>query len=132
LGWFFWQIPGGWHSLCFSSIPAIATTAVDQRSPLGEWFKGVDVADLNSGTLTTKTDSYNNAILPHASGLDTNQLTASGVTVSWADAGEMPTYTAGATTRTNIVTVTVNYRWTPAAYLGSMTMSSTSKLPISY
>jgi Flp pilus assembly protein TadG len=93
----------------------------------GQW-----AADLNSGTLTTKTDIYNNAIVPHASGLDTNQFTSSDVAVSWADSGEMPTYTSNGNTVTNIVTVTVNYRWSPALYLGSMTLSSTSKMPISY
>jgi hypothetical protein len=93
----------------------------------GQW-----ASDLNSGTLTTKTDIYNNAILPHAASLDSSQLAASDVTVTWGDAGEMPTYSSSGSTVTNIVTVTVNYRWTPLAYLGSMTLSSTSKLPISY
>jgi Flp pilus assembly protein TadG len=93
----------------------------------GQW-----AADLNSGTLTTKTNIYNNAIMPHASGLTSTDLALSDVTVSYADSGQMPTYKVNGNTTTNIVTVTVNYRWSPAAYLSSLTMSSTSKMPISY
>src|SRR5438034_8528655 len=55
----------------------------------GQW-----AATNNSGTLTTKTNIYNNAILLHAAGLDTNQLAASDVAVTYADSGQMPTYTA--------------------------------------
>jgi len=93
----------------------------------GQW-----AADNNSGALTTKQNIYDNAITPHASGLSTSQLAASDVTVTYADSGQMPTYTASGNKYTNIVTVTVNYRWAPAAYLPSMTLTSTSKMPISY
>ncbi len=94
----------------------------------GQW-----AADNNSGTLTTTQNIYDNAILPHATGLDTSQWTSANVTVTYADSGQMPTYTDGSgNTKTNIVTVTVNYTWAPAAYLPSMTLTSTSKMPISY
>src|SRR5437764_7086389 len=61
--------------------------------------------------LTTKDDIYNNAILPHAAGLSSSQLAASDVTVTYADSGQMPTYTVSGSTQTNIVTVPVNYTW---------------------
>jgi len=103
----------------------------------GQW-----ATDNHSGTLTTPTDICNNAIFPHASGLSTgtdpstSQLATSDVTVTWADSGQMPSYTVTVsgttTTYTNIVTVTVNYRWAPAAYLPAMTLTSTAKMPISY
>jgi len=93
----------------------------------GQW-----AADLNGGTLTTTNNIYNNAIMPRAAALNTNTLPVSNVTVTYADNGQMPTYTVAGKTTTNIVTVTVNYHWVPALYLGSMTLSSTSKMPISY
>src|SRR4051794_3955305 len=52
----------------------------------GQW-----AADKNSGTLTTKQNIYDNAITLHAAGLDSSQLAASDVTVSYADSGQMPT-----------------------------------------
>jgi hypothetical protein len=102
----------------------------------GQWAK-----DYNGNTLTTPTNIYNNAIQPHATGLDTGGMTLSSsggqgtslnFTVSYADSGQMPTYSASGKTTTNIVTVTVHYTWVPEAYLGSITLSSTSKMPISY
>ena len=93
----------------------------------GQW-----ATDNNSGTLTTRDNVYNNAILPHAAGLDSSLLANTDVTVTWADSGQMPTYTSSGNTYTNVVTVTVNYQWTPAAYLPSMTLTSTSKMSIAY
>jgi Flp pilus assembly protein TadG len=90
----------------------------------GQW-----ATEQNLGTLTTSTDVYNNAILLHAAGLDTSKLTYS---VTWDDSGQMPTYTSGASSKTNKVTVTVNYSWVPELYLGSMTLSSTSETTVSY
>jgi Flp pilus assembly protein TadG len=92
----------------------------------GKW-----AAAWNSGTLTTASDVRANAIVPRAAGLNTGTsiLTCS---VSYADSGQMPTYTSGSSTKTNIVTVTVNYQWAPEGYLGTMTLSSTSSMPISY
>ncbi|HBI45829.1 MAG TPA: hypothetical protein DDY78_23690 [Planctomycetales bacterium] len=99
----------------------------------GQWAK-----EENGGTLTTQADIYNNAIQYHVAGLDTSGMNAAPTpggngtylkcTVSWPQ-GQPPVSTpSGHTT----VTVTVNYTWIPEGYLGSMTLSSTSKLPISY
>jgi hypothetical protein len=67
----------------------------------GQW-----ASEQNSGTLTTPTDVYNNAILPHAVGLDTSQLTYS---VTWADTTTKSmtgTLTSGSPTVTGLSSTT--------------------------
>src|SRR5262249_7013412 len=56
----------------------------------------------------TSSTIYSNAILPMAVGLKPSQLS---YTVTWDDAGEMPTYTSGGNSLTNNVAVTVTYHW---------------------
>jgi Flp pilus assembly protein TadG len=86
-----------------------------------------------SPTLTAAGDVYTNAIKPQsdAANLDPPSLT---YTVSWADASQNPTYYdyTNSAWRTNTVTVTVKYQWIPEAYLGGITFTSTSVMPITY
>ena len=67
----------------------------------------------------TAADVFNNAIAPRAVILTPSQLSSS---VTWN-----PDNRQGST-----VTVTVTYQWVPEAYLGGLTLSSTSTTPISY
>ena len=67
----------------------------------------------------TPADIYTSAILPKAVGFAPGSLN---YLVSWS-----PNNQPGGT-----VTVTVRYQWAPAAYLGTMTMSSTSVMTVSY
>jgi Flp pilus assembly protein TadG len=72
------------------------------------------------------------AVLPRAAGLDPANLTC---TVSWSNNSKMPVYlydSSSNTWRRNEVTVTVTYTWNAAAIFGSLTLSSTSKMPVSY
>src|SRR5256885_352346 len=87
----------------YQQVAALAREGARYAAAHGGQWK----ADDATRTLTTAADFYNNAIMPHASGLDTSQLAASDVTVTWADSGQMPPYTASGSTKTNIVTVTV-------------------------
>jgi hypothetical protein len=84
-------------------------------------------------TLTATSDIYQNAIAPAAVSMDTSQLTYS---ASWANANQMPTYLDYSQNppvwRSNTVTVTVTYQWIPELYLGGITLSSTSVMPVSY
>lgn len=92
-------------------------------------------ANPNTGspTLTAAGDVYTNAIKPQtdAANLDPTNLT---YTVSWADSSQNPTYYdyTSSSWRTNTVTVTVTYQWIPESYLGGITLTSTSVMPISY
>jgi hypothetical protein len=98
---------------------------------------GQCVREANPGTasppLTTDQDVYQNAIQPRAVSLDPSRLSYA---VSWDDAGEMPSYLDYSQSppvwRTNHVTVTVTYQWVPEAYLGGITLTSTSVMTISY
>jgi Flp pilus assembly protein TadG len=62
----------------------------------------------------TSQDVLNNAILPKAVGLDTTQLTCT------------------LTTTSSTVSVTVSYTWVPEGLTNTVTMTSTSVMPISY
>jgi hypothetical protein len=70
------------------------------------------------------------AVMPKAVGLDTSQLQVSAT--SWSDPAEMPIYLSSGAVVRNYVTVTVQYNWVPAAYFSSMTISSTSTMPMQY
>jgi Flp pilus assembly protein TadG len=77
-------------------------------------------------------DIYNNAIVAQNVGLDLSQLTYS---VTW-NADNNPSHTQTTTsgqqvTVTNKVRVTITYQWIPEAYLGGITMTSTSETPMS-
>jgi Flp pilus assembly protein TadG len=84
-------------------------------------------------TLTSSNDIMNNAVQPNAVILDPASLSC---TASWTDASQMPAYLDYSQTppawKTNTVTVTVQYQWIPEMYLGGITLSSTSVMPISY
>jgi Flp pilus assembly protein TadG len=67
----------------------------------------------------TAADVFNNAISPRAVILDPSRL---GSSVTWS-----PDNRKGST-----VTVTVTYQWVPEAFLGGLTLSSTSTVPMSY
>jgi Flp pilus assembly protein TadG len=93
---------------------------------------GTQYAKDTKNTAATDTDVYNNAIKPYAAGLDTSKLTYS---VSWNTSND-PYHTTtvnGVQVQVaNTVTVTVTYQWVPEAYLGGITLSSTSISVMSY
>jgi hypothetical protein len=80
--------------------------------------------------VATSSTINSNAIQPKVVGLDTNQLSISAA--SWSDPAEMPTYLSSGAVVRNYVTVTVSYNWQPAAYFSSMTLTSTSTMPMQY
>ena len=81
--------------------------------------RGQEYQQVTGRPAATAADVYNNAIAPRAVILTPSQLNSS---VTWN-----PDNRQGST-----VTVTVTYQWVPEAYLGGMTLSSTSTTPISY
>ena len=80
----------------------------------------------------TPADVYNNVIVPRAVGLDLNQLTYS---VTW-NTDNHPYHAVIASGDvvpvTNTVTVSITYQWIPEAYLGGITLTSSSTVPMSY
>jgi hypothetical protein len=90
---------------------------------------GTEYATETGQPAATPASIYEEVILPRSVGLDPSQLSC---TVSW-DQNNAPTHVLpDETERTNIVTVTVTYQWLPEAYLGGITLSSTSKIPMSH
>jgi Flp pilus assembly protein TadG len=84
-------------------------------------------------TAPAPADIYNNAVLPMAVSFDTSQLNYSITynTSSWpyhttldANNNVVPIQ--------NTVTVTLTYQWVPELFLGGVTLSSTSVMPMCY
>jgi Flp pilus assembly protein TadG len=78
-------------------------------------------------------DIYNNFVLANAAGFDTSQLSYS-ITYNTSN---WPTHTILDSNNNvipvqNTVTVTLTYQWLPEAFLGGITLSSTSVMPMSY
>jgi Flp pilus assembly protein TadG len=90
---------------------------------------GAQYAKESGGSMATAT-SIKTAISSMATGLDTSQIT---VTATWDNSSEVAVYNdSSGNPTTNYVHVTVSYTWNPPLYLSSMTMSSTSVLPMQY
>jgi Flp pilus assembly protein TadG len=84
-------------------------------------------------TAPAPADIYNNVVLANAVGFDTSQLSYS-ITYS---ATNWPTHTILDANNNvipiqNTVTVKLTYQWLPEAFLGGITLSSTSVMPMSY
>jgi Flp pilus assembly protein TadG len=93
---------------------------------------GTQYANETNNTAATSTDVYNQAIVPNAQGLDLTQLNYS---VTWSSSNS-PYHTATVNGQqvkvANTVTVTITYQWIPEAFLGGITLSSTSVSGMSY
>ena len=93
---------------------------------------GTEYATQTGNSAATADDIYNQAIKPNAIGLDLTKLNCA---VAW-DTSNSPSHAATANGKpiqiTNTVTVTVNYKWLPEAYLGGINLSSSSKSVMSY
>jgi hypothetical protein len=103
---------------------------------------GAQYKSETGNAMATPSSIYSNAIQPRAAGLDTSGMTFTssagqgtylGFTVSWTNSSEIPIYNdTNGNPVTNQVTVTVTYNWVPVAYLGAVTLSSTSVMAMQY
>ena len=84
-------------------------------------------------TAPTPADLYNNVVLAREVGFDTSQLNYS-ITYSTDNSPFHTTLDANNNVIPiqNTVTVTLTYQWLPEAFLGGVTLSSTSVMPMSY
>jgi Flp pilus assembly protein TadG len=93
---------------------------------------GTQWAKDTGNTAAAPADIYNNAILPNAVGLDTTQLQYS-VTWNTSNAPYSTSIVNNQIVATgNTVSVTVSYQWIPEAFLGGLTIRSTSVMPMAY
>ena len=84
-------------------------------------------------TAPTPAAIYNNVVLPMAVSFDTSQLNYS-ITYNTSNWPYHTTVDANNNVIPiqNTVTVTLTYQWLPEAFLGGITLSSTSVMPMSY
>lgn len=109
---------GGLGVFRYQQVARLARDASRWASTRGTQY----AADTNNPAATA-TDVYNQVIAPNATGLDLTKLTYS---VTW-NTSNSPYHTNAQGARVaNTVTVTINYQWIPEAYLGAVTLTSTS------
>lgn len=93
---------------------------------------GTQWAKDTGNTAPTPADIFKNVISPNAVMLDRSRIS---FTISY-DTNNSPTHDViinnQVVAETNIVTVKVSYLWIPELFLGSVTISSTSVMPMSY
>ena len=84
-------------------------------------------------TAPAPADIYNNVVLPMAAAIDTSQLSYS-ITYNTSNWPFHTTLDANNNVIPiqNTVTVTLTYQWVPEGFLGGVTLSSTSVMPMSY
>ena len=112
----------------YSQLASLTREAARYASVHGaEYAKELNV------TAPTPADIYNNVVLPMAVGFDTSQLNYS-ITYNTSNAPFSTILDANnnVTPIQNTVTVTLTYLWLPEAFLGGVTLSSTSVMPMSY
>jgi Flp pilus assembly protein TadG len=90
---------------------------------------GLDYERETGKPAATESSIRQDVVLTNSAGLDPNRLTCS---VTWDKSNLAREFLPDKTVRTNIVIVTVSYQWLPEAYFGGVTLTSTSKMPMSY
>jgi len=118
---------GSWGVFRYQELASLARRATRYAAVHGAQYER-DTAK----KAATAADIYDKAIAPYAIGLDRSRLTYS---VKWNASNEQ--YSSAIVNNElvytrNTVTVTINYRWLPEAFLGEIKLSSTSVLPMSY
>jgi Flp pilus assembly protein TadG len=117
---------GGMGIFRYQEVATLARQASRYASVHGTHYQ----ADTGQPAATA-TDIYNNAIAANNVSLDLSQLQS---TVTWnTDNRPYHTIVSNGTVVpvTNTVTVTITYTWIPEAYLGGVTLTSTSVTPMS-
>ena len=93
---------------------------------------GTQWATDTGNTAPLPADIYNNVILPNTSGLDTSRLSYSITYNTSNDPNHSAIVNNNPVLVANTVTVTLTYQWVPEAFLGGITLSSTSTVVMSY
>jgi Flp pilus assembly protein TadG len=90
---------------------------------------GNDYHTENKKPAATQASILAESVLPNANALDASRLTC---TVTWDQTNAPKQYSATGKATNNTVIVTVSYQWLPEAMFGGGTLTSTSKMPMSY
>lgn len=93
---------------------------------------GTQYAKDTGNSAATSADIFNNAIAPYAVGLNAAGLSST-VSYNTSNSPYRTSIVSGNIVATgNTVSVTVTYRWMPEAFLGGITLQSTSVMPMAY
>ena len=93
---------------------------------------GTDYANQTGTAPATADDVYNQAIKPNALGLDLSKLSYSVVWNTDNSMSHTVIVNGKSVEVSNTVAVTVNYAWLPEAFLGGITLTSSSKSVMSF
>jgi Flp pilus assembly protein TadG len=120
---------GGVGMFRYQQVASLARRAARYASVHGSQY-----ARDTGNPAATPADIYNNAIAPYAVALDLSKLQQP-PSVSY-NTSNQPYHTnvvnGNIVATTNTVTVTITYQWLPEVYLGGITLTSTSVMPMSY
>jgi hypothetical protein len=93
---------------------------------------GAQYAKDTGNPAATPDDIYNNVVLPNSVGFNVSNLSCA-VSYNSSNAPYQTSTVNGTIVATaNTVSVTLTYQWVPEAFLGGITLSSTSVMPMSY
>ena|SRR6516162_3634103 len=120
-------IVGGLGVFRYQETASLARRAARYAAVHGKQYAN----DTGNGAATAD-DIYNNAIKPYAASLDLTKLTYAVSYNADNSPGTVSVQNGNVVTTGNTVTVTVSYNWVPEAFLGGITLTSTSVMPMAY
>jgi hypothetical protein len=122
----FGTIVGGLGAVRYHELASVAREAARWAA-----VRGATYAQDTGNTAATGTDVYNNVIVPRAGLLHLADLS---YTVTWDDSGKQPLYydSTSKTYKRNEVQVALSYTWRSEMLLGTHTMTTTAREPVSY
>jgi Flp pilus assembly protein TadG len=139
----FGQIVGGLGVVRYQEVADLARDCARYASVHGGNYQREGVAARTGVPAVSSAGDLSSLIASKAASLDPNKIT---VEITWTGAGQVtpaniPTYAdtnpnlvpPGQVVIQNNVIVTVKYKWFPEAFfIGPLTLTSTSKMPMSY
>src|SRR5262245_39208518 len=130
----FGMVIGGVGVFRYQTLASLAREATRYASVHGTEYQ----ADTGLPAVTAQ-KIYHAAIVPQSAGLDLDQLTYEisyngAATAGWDSVAHSPRFALpnSAVLRTASVSVTLTYRWEAPLYFGTIDLTSTSEMPITY
>lgn len=120
----FGLVVGGLGIFRYHQVASLAREAARYAS-----VRGIDYHRELDKPAATQDSIRDEVVLANAAGLDKSRLTTE---VTWNSSNMPKEMRADKTVKINVVTVKVSYHWMAEAYFGGITLSSTSKMPMSH
>jgi Flp pilus assembly protein TadG len=120
----FGVVIGGLGMFRYHQVAALAHAAARHAA-----VRGRDYERETGKPAATQESILKDVVLANAAGLDPAQLTC---TVTWNRSNAANEFLPDKTVVGNVVSVRVSYLWVPEGLFGALTLTSTSKVPMSY